>query len=112
MTLVTIDSALAKARFLKEAFTLKHSLVGHPLFTLPRLVELAKSMPGDRIEYNSGKLAVAVKLEDVPRIDKTPEEVIRSIEVDNAWMVLKRVESHPAYLSILETFVREANLAG
>lgn len=111
MTLVTIDSTLAKARFLKEAFTLKHALVGHPLFTLPRLVELAKSMPSDRIEYNSGKLAVGVKLEDVPRIDKTPEEVIRSIEVDNAWMVLKRVETHPAYRSILETFVREANLA-
>ena len=111
MTLVTIDDTTAKTKFLKEAFTLKHALAGHPLFTLPRLVELAQSMPGDRIEYNSGKLAIGVKLEDVPRIDKPPAEVIRSIEVDNAWMVLKRVESHPAYRSVLETFVREANLA-
>lgn len=111
MTLVTIDRATAEAKFLKHAFTLKHSLADHPLFTLPRLVELAKSMPRDRIEYNSGKVAVGVKPEDVPKIDKAPEEVIRSIETDNAWMVLKRVESHPAYLSILESFVREANLA-
>lgn len=111
MTLVTIDNATAKAKFLKEAFTLRHSLAGHPLFALPRLVELAKSLPGDRIEYNSGKLAIGVRLEDVPRIDKPPEEVIRAIEKDNAWMVLKRVEGHPAYRSVLETFVREANLA-
>lgn len=111
MTLVHIDSATAKAKFLKEAFTLKHTLAGHPLFTLPRLVELAKSMPRDRIEYNSGKVAVGVKPEDIPRIDKSPDEVIRSIEVDNAWMVLKRVETHPAYRSVLESFVREANLA-
>ena len=111
MTLVHIDSATAKAKFLKEAFTLKHTLAGHPLFTLPRLVELAKSMPRDRIEYNSGKVAVGVKPEDIPRIDKSPDDVIRSIEVDNAWMVLKRVETHPAYRSVLESFVREANLA-
>lgn len=111
MTLVNIDTATAQAKFLKEAFTLKHSLAGHPLFTLPRLVELAKAMPRDRIEYNSGKVAVDVKPEDVPRIDKSPEDVIRSIEHDNAWMVLKRVESHPAYRSVLESFVREANLA-
>ncbi|MFT3672575.1 cupin-like domain-containing protein [Aestuariivirga sp.] len=111
MTLVHIDSATAKAKFLKEAFTLKHTLAGHPLFSLPRLVELAKSMPRDRIEYNSGKVAVGVKPEDIPRIDKSPDDVIRSIEVDNAWMVLKRVETHPAYRSVLESFVREANLA-
>ncbi len=111
MSLVSIDAKTAAAKFLKEAFTLKHSLADHPLFTLPRLVELAKSMPRDRIEYNSGKVAVDVKPENVPKIDKSPEEVIRSIEVDNAWMVLKRVETHPAYRSILETFVREANLA-
>lgn len=111
MTLVTIDSAIAKSKFLKEAFTLKHALAGHSLFTLPSLVELAKGLPRDRIEYNSGKVAIGVKPEDVPQIDKSPEDVIRSIEVDNAWMVLKRVESHPAYRSILETFVREANIA-
>lgn len=111
MTLVTIDRATAEAKFLKHAFTLKHSLADHPLFALPRLVELAKSMPRDRIEYNAGNIAVGVRFEDVPRIDKTPEEVIRSIEVDNAWMVLKRVESHPGYRSVLESFVREANLA-
>jgi hypothetical protein len=111
MSLVTLDSATAQTKFLKQAFTFKHSLADHPLFTLSKLVELAKSLPRDQIEYNSGKVAVGVKPEDVPKIDKSPEDVIRSIETDNAWMVIKRADTHPAYKSILEQFVREANLA-
>jgi Cupin-like domain len=111
MSLVQIDRTTAQQKFLRQAFTLKHSLTGHPLFELSRLVDLAKSMPRDRIEYNSGKVAIGARPEDVPRIDMAPEQVIASIENHNAWMVLKRVESHPAYRSVLETFVREANLA-
>lgn len=111
MTSIAVDPALAQAKFLKEAFTLRHTLVGNPLFALPRLVALAKSLPRDRIEYNSGKVAVGVKPEDVPKIDMPPEAVIRSIETANAWMVIKRVEQDPAYREVLETFVREANAA-
>jgi hypothetical protein len=111
MSIISLDPAVANTKFLKEAFTLKHHLVGNPLFTLHRLVELAKTMPRDRIEYNSGKVAVGVKPEDVPRIDKSAEDVIKSIETANAWMVIKRVETDPEYRAVLEQFVREANLA-
>ncbi len=111
MSVVQVDAAVARAHFLKKPFELKHSLAGHPLFTLPRLIELANSLPRDFIEYNSGKIAVGVKAEDIPRIDKSPEAVIRSIESDNAWMVIKRVEQDPAYKALLERFVREANEA-
>jgi hypothetical protein len=111
MSIVQVDAAVARTHFLKKAFELKHSLADHPLFTLPRLIELANSLPRDFIEYNSGKIAVGVKAEDIPRIDKSPEAVIRSIESDNAWMVIKRVEQDPAYKALLEQFVREANEA-
>lgn len=111
MSLVTVDAALAREKFLKKAFTLKHSLAGHPLFTLPRLVDLAKSMPRDGIEYNSGKVAVGVKPEDVPKIDMPAEDVIRTIETANAWMVIKSVERDPAYRALLEAFVEDANAA-
>lgn len=111
MTIISLDPEVASEKFLKDAFTLKHQLVGNPLFTLPRLVALAKTMPRDQIEYNSGKVAVDVKPDDVPRIDKSPEEVIHSIETANAWMVIKRVERDVEYRAILEAFVREANFA-
>jgi hypothetical protein len=111
MSIVVVDQTIAKAKFLKEPFTLKHNLVGNPLFTLSRLIELAKSMPRDRIEYNSGKVPVGVKPQDVPRIDMAPADVIKSIETENAWMVIKGVEFDPEYRTVLEQFVREANLA-
>lgn len=113
MSTVTADPALARAKFLKEPFTLRHSLADHPLFTLPRLVALAKSLPRDRIEYNSGKVSVGVRPEDVPKIDRPAEDVIRSIETANAWMVIKMVEQDHDYRAILEAFVEDANaLAG
>ena len=111
MSIVFVDPAVAKAKFLKTPFMLKHGLADSLLFTLPRLIELAKSMPRDSIEYNSGKVAVGVKPEDIPKIDMPAEAVIKSIETANAWMVIKRVEQDPAYKALLEQFVREANEA-
>ena len=111
MTLVTVDGDVARRNFLRKPFMLRHNLAGHPLFQLPRLVELAKSMPRDRIEFNSGKVAVGVKPEDVPKIDRPAEEVIRSIETANAWMVIKFVEQDPEYRDLLARFVEEANTA-
>ena len=111
MSLVSVDPAQAREKFLKLPFVLGHSLAGHGLFDLPRLVELAKSMPRDRIEYNSGKVAVGVKPADVPKIDRPAEDVISSIETANAWMVIKNVEQDPEYRALLEAFVGDANLA-
>jgi hypothetical protein len=111
MSIVIVDPQVARENFLKKPFRLKHTLAGNPLFTLPRLVELAKSMPRDSIEYNSGKVAIGVKPEDIPKLDMAAEDVIRSIEKANAWMVIKFVERDPAYKALLEGFVREANEA-
>jgi len=111
MSVVKTDAKLIAENFLKKPFVLQHALVGNPLFELSQLVELAKSMPRDGIEYNSGKVAVGVKAEDVPKIDLPAEDVIKSIETASAWMVLKRVERNPAYQAVLEQFVREANEA-
>jgi hypothetical protein len=111
MSIVSIDPSVARKNFLKKPFELRHGLSDHPLFALPRLVELAKSSPRDRIEYNSGKVAVGVKPEDVPRIDMPAEDVIRTIETANAWMVIKFVNEDPAYNQLLKAFVEDANAA-
>jgi hypothetical protein len=111
MSIVTVDPAVARRSFLKQPFLMKHSLADHPLLTLSKLVELAKKMPRDRIEYNSGKVSIGMRPEDVPTIDLPPEEVVKTIETANAWMVLKSVEQEPEYRDLLERFVSEANTA-
>ena len=111
MSIVSINPALARKKFLKKPFELKHGLSEHPLFSLQRLVELAKSLPRDRIEYNSGKVAVGIKPEDVPKIDMPAEDVIRTIETANAWMVIKFVNEDMTYNELLRAFVEAANAA-
>jgi hypothetical protein len=111
MSIVIVDPALAKENFLKKPFSLQHSLSDNPLFNLQKLVELAKTLPRDAFEFNSGKVAVGAKPEDIPKIDMPVADVIKSIEKANAWMVIKNVERQPAYRALLEAFVREANEA-
>jgi hypothetical protein len=109
--IVSIERETAREKFLKTPFALKHGLSGHPLFTLERLIELAQTMPRDRIEYNSGRLMPGQRPEDIPSIDMPPEDVIRRIEDANAWMVIKGVEHDPDYREVLSEFVDAAQTA-
>ncbi|GGG45355.1 cupin-like domain-containing protein [Chelatococcus composti] len=99
---ITAAEADLANRFPHEPFATRHNLAGHPLFSLPALARLAKTLPRDRVEYNAGDLEPGVKPEDVPTLDMSAEEVVRRIEQCNAWMVLKRVEVEPAYRALLE----------
>jgi ribosomal protein L16 Arg81 hydroxylase len=111
MSIVSVDPTTARDKFLKKPFMLQHGLINHPLFDLSKLVELAQSMPRDRIEYNSGKVAIGVKPDDVPTISLAPAEVVKTIETANAWMVIKNVEERAEYRALLEQFVTDANIA-
>src|SRR5262245_41908054 len=110
MPLIELDRSEARTRFHRAPFAMRHGLAGHDLFTLPRLVELAKSMPRDRIEYNSGKLEPGIRPEDVPGIAMPAEDVIRRIENADAWLVIKGVEHDPAYRALLHEFLTEVAL--
>lgn len=111
MSIVTLDPRVAREKFLKAPFALKHGLSDHPAFSLDRLVRLAQSMPRDRIEYNSGKLMPGQSPDTIPTIDMPPEEVVRRIERANAWMVIKNVEHEPEYFEVLKAFVDAAQMA-
>ncbi len=95
------DTALTQD-FPLRPFRIRHTLVDHPLLTLQRIVSLVQEVPQDRIEYNSGKVAVSQDPKAVPVIDLDPAEVVRSIETCDAWLLFKRVESVPAYRRLLE----------
>lgn len=112
MSLVAIDPVDASSLH-RRPFTIRHGLADHPLFRLERLVELARRMPRDRIEYNSGRVEPGVRPEDVPGIDMPAEEVIRRIRDCHAWMVIKSVEEDPEYGALLTRFLGDmARAAG
>jgi hypothetical protein len=102
MPFVEVDKQVFGAHFDRKPFYVRHSLGQHPLFTLPRLVELARSLPDRYVEYNAGKLPVGVRPAETPRNGLSAEETLRRIAECGSWMVLKRVEQDPAYRELLD----------
>jgi hypothetical protein len=98
----TADPRALTDLFPHETFALTHSFAGHPLFALPRLVELVQSLPRDRVEFNSGKAAISQNPDTTPMVDLEPAEIIRRIETAGAWMVLKHVETNAPYRAAME----------
>ena len=105
--LLDLDRPAFDAHFGKEPFAIRHRLADHPLFAVPRLLELAKSLPEDRVEYNAGDLPVSVDPARTPRNGLTPEETIRRIAECRSWLVLKNVERDPAYADLLDRCLAE-----
>ncbi|MCB1412777.1 MAG: cupin-like domain-containing protein [Xanthobacteraceae bacterium] len=100
--IITAANDALRRDFPLRPFAIRHGLADHPLMTLPRLAKLAADLPRDQIEYNPGNVAIGQDPDLVPTLRLDPSEVVRQIETAGAWMVLKRVETSPAYRELLE----------
>jgi hypothetical protein len=100
--LITVDPEICAAYFDRKPFHVQHALADHPLFALPRLMALARSLPEPFVEYNAGALPVGVRPEETPRTGLSPAETVRRIAECGSWMVLKRVEQDPEYGALLD----------
>ncbi len=106
--LVDIDSTTFRGHFPEKPFTVRHRLHGHPLLSLPRLIQLAQSLPEKSVEYNSGNLPVNADPAKTPRNGLSAIETIRHIEECGSWMVLKFVEQDPEYRALLHECLKGA----
>ena len=86
-----------------------HTLADHPLFGLPRLIELSRRLPEDCVAYNSGDVPLGQGLYKGPRNGLSIEETIRRIEDCRSWMVLKFLEKDSEYADLLNTCLDEVN---
>jgi len=90
--------------FNRRHFVLQHELAGHPLFQLPRLLELARATARARpldLYYDAG----VTDLNQRWGTTKPPlpiDETIRRIEGAGAFIILKRAERDPSYAGLLE----------
>jgi len=91
----------AREKFQDCSFQTVHALSDHPLLQLPALISLGQKLDRDQFEYSSGDTGPDQRFEDIRHIDLEPVEVIRQIEDCGAWMVLKNVESIPAYKTLI-----------
>src|SRR6478609_2674154 len=85
--LLDIDAAEFAANFNRGPFLIGHRLADHPLFALPRLLELARTLPEKNVEYNAGEVPVSCDPSQTPRTGLSIEETVRRIEECKSWMV-------------------------
>ncbi|MBA3462114.1 MAG: cupin-like domain-containing protein [Deltaproteobacteria bacterium] len=102
MPLRELEPGRFKADFNQRPFQIRHDLVDHPAFSLERLVELARKLPAEQVEYNAGDLPLTQDPTKTPRTGLSVEETIQRINEAKSWMVLKRVEVDATYKQALD----------
>lgn len=99
---VEVDPRVLDEGFARHDFPVTHNLATNPLFELDAIAELADSMGENQYEHNLGNLPEELPEGAPPQADLTPGEIVRGIETNGCWMVLKRIQSDPRYDAILQ----------
>jgi hypothetical protein len=107
-TLIEGDPAVFQENFNRVSFSFSHYLADHPLFELPRLLELAKTLPEDDIYYDAGDIQVNQRWDQTPRSQLSVDQLIDRIENAGAWILLKRTNRDPGYGALLDRGLSEA----
>jgi hypothetical protein len=109
--LLEIDAEMFRTCFNQEPFFIKHNLVDHPLFALPRLIELSRVLPEEHVIYHSGEIRPETTLyTGAPRTGLSAEETLKEIEECRSWMVLRYVEKDPEYRDLLDSILDEVQV--
>jgi hypothetical protein len=107
-----IDVNLAEFRemFNRKSFELTHGLASHPLFQLPKLMELAertlKTRPRD-LYYDAGDVGIGQRWEDVPKAGFSAAEAMHRIETAGAWFIFRSAQRDPEYKIFLDRGLAE-----
>jgi oxalate decarboxylase/phosphoglucose isomerase-like protein (cupin superfamily) len=100
--LVTADRSTLLENFARKPFAVTHELVEHPLLRLERIARLAESLHESQVESNPGKVPDVLPDGIVESVELAPGEIVRGIETNGCWIVLKKIESDPEYRALLE----------
>jgi hypothetical protein len=108
--LLQIDPREFNANFNRRPFFIEHDLVDHPLFALPRLIELSRILPKEHVIYHSGEIRPNTQLYGGAQTGLSSEETIRQIEECRSWMVLRYVEKDPEYRDLIDRVLDEVQV--
>ena len=92
-----------RAKFNRRQFVFRHHLSDHPLFQLPRLIDLARSTAASRADdlyFDAGVQDIGQRWGTAPAAFAVDETIAR-IEQAGAWIVLKRADTDPDYADLL-----------
>jgi hypothetical protein len=102
--MIELDRGVFREKFNRRHFVFRHHLSDHPLFQLPRLIELARSTAATRADdlyYDAGIQDIGQRWGTAPAPFPVDETIDR-IENAGAWIVLKRADTDPSYAALLD----------
>ena len=100
-----------RPHFNKAPFQFLHNLADHPLFTLPRLLQLAKTTrqerPRDLYYDANSKVRVDQRWDQMGPKPFVVEEALDRIENSGAWVTLHQAQKDPEYGALFHQCMRE-----
>src|SRR5262245_59403397 len=102
------DTGVFREKFNRASFQFAHRLAEHPLFQLPRLLELATGLPDADVYYDAGDIRVDQRWDQIPRTELTVAQLIDRIENAGAWILLRGAHKDPRYAALLNQSLEEA----
>jgi hypothetical protein len=105
-----VDHQAFRQQFDRISFEFQHHLANHPLFALPRLIELARSTHENRpedIHMDAGDVHVGQRWSECERSPFSVVETLERIQTCGAWIILKRANLDPDYGKLLRQCLDE-----
>lgn len=111
--IIQTDPSNFQENFNSSHFMFSHNLAGHPLFEIPRLVELANTILSqgrtNKIQSYISKVPVQQKWDHRPKI-KQITEAIAHIGESDSWVMLEDVQVDPEYAALLNQIISELEI--
>ncbi len=104
---IDVDYDLMQKSFGRDAFAVRHNLSDHPLLQIERLAQLADSLPPGQYEHTDSDAPSILPGGGKQDAALTAGDVIRGIETNGKWMVMKKVHSDPEYAQMTEEILSE-----
>lgn len=104
------DPELFHEHFNRRSFAFRHNLAGHPLFELPRLVELARLLWATgqgEAALHAGDMSVDQRWDEAPRRLMSVLDAIARIHTSGSWVLLKSAQLDPEYRAVLDQGMEE-----
>jgi len=99
------------ANFDRKPFQFFHALANHPLFALPRLLDLAKATKETRpkdLYYDAGKeIGIGQRWDQMGPKPFPVDEALHRIENSGAWVTLHQAQKDPEYGALFHQCMRE-----
>ena len=107
---IVTDPKAAREDFNRRSFEISHRLSSHPLFQLPKLLELAertaRTRPDD-LYFDMGEVRPGHRWDQIPEPKFSAVEAMQQLESADAWFIFRHTQRDPEYKQLFDRGLKE-----